>query len=77
MKSSVGMIGKIIFYSMFVLTIIVNVIKASLGPVPKLSHKPYKLRTEKFSHTMAKYAMPAFQNAAEASWKNFPLAGKI
>ena len=52
-------------------------IKASLGPVPKLSHKPYKLRTEKFSHTMAKYAMPAFQNAAEASWKNFPLAGKI
>ena len=27
MKSSVGMIGKIIFYSMFVLTIIVNVIR--------------------------------------------------
>ena len=26
--------------------------------------------------TMTKYAMPAFQNAAEASWKNFPLAGK-
>lgn len=69
--------GKTISTSTYVPTIIVNVIKASLGPVPKLSHKPYKLRTEKFSHTMAKYAMPAFQNAAEASWKNFPLAGKI
>ena len=62
--------------STYVPTIIVNAIKGSVKPIPLLSGKRWKLPGEKYLPTKEPFVTPAFQNAAEASWKNFPLAGK-
>ena len=51
--------------SMSAPTIIVNVIKGSVKPIPLLSGKRWKLPGEKYLPTKEPFVTPAFQNAAE------------